>query len=492
MDSKRLSRRHFVASCAAVATGLMVAACAPKVVEVTKIVKEVVQETVIVEGTPQVVEREVTKVVKETVVMEKVVEAAPVEWPTVRWAAKPPDEGYDTFMGLLEAWETEHKIRVLYEPIPGGWDEIIQKMMAGFAAGDAPEIWRMYGPFVRKCIDFEVALNLTPFIEAENFDMSDFVPGQLLASQKQGRQYGMPDYCGIWGMYYNADILEEAGLPIPDPATWDVDQYREYTLRVTKRDSSGLLTQAGTEVNNSLEFGLSTAIWSFGGEVSDEDRVICKMSESLAMDAMRFRAAQMWEDRVIPSPAESSALNIAGGWGIFPSGRSAFHENGAWFLCQGVGNIPAIADKFRYGTLPHYKGPTGKRETFCTTDTWMASTQAEHPDACWEFEKFLVSPERQAHLATNGRLQPARKSKAHLWENAVKKVALETNPKLEELDLSAFVEGYAYARPMYWWRCNTAVMEILKPVLDQIFITNTGTVDELIPDVCKEIDGITC
>ncbi|MBM3190719.1 MAG: extracellular solute-binding protein [Chloroflexi bacterium] len=472
MSEKRLTRREVLRSAGiAGAAGLLVA-CQPAVVE------KVVEKTVVV--------------TEEKVVEKVVVEKALVDWPTVRWAARPPGEGYDAIMKLLDEWQTEKKIRVMYEPIPGGWDEIIQKMMAGFAAGDAPEIWRMYGPYVRKCIDFKIAMNLTPFIEKEDFDLSDFVPGQLLASQKEGQQYGVPDYCGIWGMYYNIDILEEAGLPLPDKETWDVDQYTEYSIKLTKRDASGMLEQAGAETSTSLEFGLSTAIWSFGGQVSDEDRVICKMSEPLAMDALKFKAAQKWEHKVTPSPAESSALNLAGGWGIFPSGKSAFHENGAWFLCNGCGNIPAIADKFRYGCLPHWKGPTGKRETFCTTDTWMASPLAEYPDACWEFEKFLCGVEMQTILAQHAHLQPARRSVVHLWADAVKDIALKTNPKLEDLDVSPFVEGYAYAQPMYWWNCHTAVMEVLKPVLDQIYVTNTGTVDELIPNVCQEISTITC
>lgn len=54
---------------------LLVSCAAPKVVEVTRVIKEVVKETVIVAGTPEVVEREVTKIVKEEVtkVVEKVV-----------------------------------------------------------------------------------------------------------------------------------------------------------------------------------------------------------------------------------------------------------------------------------------------------------------------------------------------------------------------------------------------------------------------------------
>ena len=466
MSERRLTRRDLLRSAGVAGAAVALAACQPAVVE------KVVEKTVLV---------------KETVMVKEV-----EKWKTVRWAARPPGEGYDQIMELLDIWEEEHKIRVLYEPIPGGWDEIIQKMMAGFAAGDAPEIWRMYGPYVRKCIDFGIAMNLTPFIEAEDFDLSDFIEGQLLASQKEGQQYGVPDYCGVWGMYYNMDIIEEAGLPLPNKDTWDVQQYTEYTLKLTKRDANGMLELAGAETSTSLEFGLSTAIWSFGGEVSDEDRVICKMSEPLAMDALKFKAAQKWEHKVTPSPAESAALNVAGGWGIFNSGKAVFHENGAWFLCSGCGNVPAIGDKFRYGILPHWKGPTGHRETFCTTDTWMASPLAEYPDACWEFEKMLCGPEMQTILARYAYLQPARKSVAHLWADAVKEWALRTNPKLEDLDVSPFVEGYAYARPMFWWKCHTAVMEVLKPVLDQIYVTNSGTVDELIPNVCQEISEITC
>jgi len=496
VKTQSLSRRSFLRATAAATGAVALGACQPKVVE------KIVKETVVVKEAVEV-EKEVTRVVEKNVevekevtrVVEKVKEVAKevaVDWPTVRWAGKPVDVAYDVMMGLLDVWEDENKIRVLHEPIPGGWDEIAQKMLAGVAAGDAPDIWRMYGPFVRKCIDFEIANNLTPYIEKEDYDLSDFVQGQLLASQKQGGQYGVPDYCGIWLMFYNADLIEEAGLPIPDPETWDVQKYTEYAQKLTKRDSNDMLEQAGTETNNSLAFDLSASIWAYGGEVSDKDRVICRMSEPLAIDALNWKADLKWKYQVTPSAAESAALNLAGGWGIFPSGKAGFREDGIWFLCNGCGNIPAIGDKFRYGILPHVKGPTGRRETFCTTDTWMASRQSKYPDACWEFEKFLCGPERQEILAKFSNLQPARKSKAHLFADAVREVAMETNPKLEELDLTAAIEGYDYARPMNWWACDSAVMEELQPVLDQIYTTGSGTVDELIPDICKRISEITC
>lgn len=70
---KKLNRRDFLRMAAMAAAGVVAAACQPqtviveKEVKVTEVVKEVVKETVVVEGTPKVVEKEVTTVVEKVV-----------------------------------------------------------------------------------------------------------------------------------------------------------------------------------------------------------------------------------------------------------------------------------------------------------------------------------------------------------------------------------------------------------------------------------------
>ena len=70
--TRRMTRRELLRVGGLGSMVALLAACQPKVVEkivekeVTKIIKEVVKETIIVEGTPQVVEREVTRVVEAT------------------------------------------------------------------------------------------------------------------------------------------------------------------------------------------------------------------------------------------------------------------------------------------------------------------------------------------------------------------------------------------------------------------------------------------
>ena len=64
MTMEELTRRDFLRLSAATVSGVLLAACQPKIVEVTKIVEKpvekIVKETVIVAGTPKVVEKVIT------------------------------------------------------------------------------------------------------------------------------------------------------------------------------------------------------------------------------------------------------------------------------------------------------------------------------------------------------------------------------------------------------------------------------------------------
>jgi len=474
MDSaKKLNRRQFLRWSALAAGAATLSSCAPKTVE------KVVQQTVEVKET----------VVQEATVVKEATVVQTVDWPKLRWVYNPNTQSQAQTLAALNKFQDDNKIRVEFEPNPGDWGSITQKMLASFAAGDAPDIFIQYGPYVRMCIDKSIVLPYNPFIEKESFDMTQFVQGQIDAGTKNGQIYGFPNYCGIWGTWVNLDLFEQAGVPKPDNDSWDINAYLEAAQKVVKRDSNGNLLQAGTELNNALEFGLSPAIWSYGGEVSDETRTQCRMSEPKAMEALQVCADMVWKYKLTPSAAESAALATAGGWGLFPSGKTGMRDDGSWFFCC---NMEAIADKFHYTVIPHWKGPDGKRATFCTTDLWMTNAKTKFPDACWTFLKWIGGPDMNRVRMTYEHLQPAIKSIAPEWVKAATDYAVSLNPKESDLDLQPFIDAYEYARPMFWWACHTAVMEILQPVLDQIYTTGKGTVKDLIPPICEKIDKITC
>lgn len=484
--TRLLSRRQVLRYGATGAALATLAACQPKIIKETvvveKPVEKVVKETVVVEGKEKVVEK--------TVVVEKqVVKEVAKSMPVVRWVYFMPTDGRDDLLRLLNDFQNEKAISVQFEPDVGGWDAISEKMLAEFAAGNAPDVWINYGPYVRKCIDKKIALSFNEFLDRDKLDLSDFIKGQLDAGTKDGKMYGMPNYCGIWGMWYNKDIFDAAGVPVPNK-TWTHDDFLNAAQKLCKRDDKGVMTQAGVEPALSLEFGLSTTVWSYGGEVSDEDRIKCLLDQELPMAALQERADLKWKYKLVPSDAEATAMNTAGGWGTFPSGKAAMREDGAWFFCC---NMDAIKDKFLYGWAPHWKGPgpKGRQVTFCTTDLWLANQRTKNPDAVWEFVKWVIGKDAATWRINWEHTQPALKSLFPVWEKSIQEFIVKKNPKMEgQLDMSPFKEGYDYARPMFWWQCHTEVMEQLNPVIDQIYKTGKGEVKNLIPEVTQKINGM--
>ena len=89
--SRRISRRELLRYAGLVSSAGLLAACQPKIVEVTKIVKEevakVVKETVVVKEAVEV-EKEVTRVVEE--IVEKEVERSSRRPLLSRWPRRNP------------------------------------------------------------------------------------------------------------------------------------------------------------------------------------------------------------------------------------------------------------------------------------------------------------------------------------------------------------------------------------------------------------------
>jgi ABC-type glycerol-3-phosphate transport system substrate-binding protein len=255
---------------------------------------------------------------------------------------------------------------------------------------------------------------------------------------------------------------------------------------LTKRDADGKPERLAMDIFFSLEFTISTHIWSWGGEVHDpEDNHICRLSEPIAMEAMEWLADLRWKHQVTGTPAENDAMKTVG-WGLFATDKIATKCDGSWALQVWV---ETIADRFEWGVFPQYKGPgaDGKRETFHTTDTWMIYSQSKVPDAAWEWLKFATDQEWQRMQMQTRLIQPARRSLAPEWKGIVQEKLVAANPKLEDVDLQIFVDGFDYARPMVQFAKHTEAMEILTPVFDQIYETGKGTVADLIPDACAKV-----
>ena len=472
---KTLGRREFLRAAAVACGGAALAACQPTVVEVEREVEKIVEREVPVEV-------EVEKVVE---VEREVVRAAEAQ-PVVRFTGFfGVGDIQDDLQPVLDEFERESGIRLAAETTAGDDRAKMQAMLANIAAGTAQDLHRSWGPHMRALIERDIMMNLTPFIEIDYTDeFQDFSPAQLSSAVLDGHQYGLPQYNGCWAFTYNKDMFDEAGLEYPT-ADWGPEDVLAASEKMTTRDSGGRPLTFGIRDGFSFEFTVSTVIWSWGAEVHDpEDNRISRLREPLALEAMQWLADLRWRHQVAPTPAEADSVEMPGAGNVFRMGLCGITAEGSWGI-NGLFN--QAGDRFAWDVIPHFRGPTGHRETFATTDMWLMWEGTRHPEAAWEALKFLTGYEYQRLQIRQGFLQPARLSLSPEWLDTISAKAVEVNPKLEGVDFSVFTEAYRYARPMVFYAQHSEAREILSPELDKVFVLGTAKAEEVIPQACEQI-----
>ena len=102
----------------------------------------------------------------------------------------------------------------------GSYTDAGTKMQAALAAGEAPVLAQMEIGMLGIFADADQLVDLQKFVDEENYDMSDFMPGLLDASYYDGALVALPHSRSVPVLYYNKDRFKEAGLE-EAPVTWD-------------------------------------------------------------------------------------------------------------------------------------------------------------------------------------------------------------------------------------------------------------------------------
>jgi ABC-type glycerol-3-phosphate transport system substrate-binding protein len=200
---------------------LVLAACAPETVEVTRVVE--VEKTVEVE---KQVEKEVvvTQVVEVTKEVEKVVEVevekeVPVEKDIViynSYASDPAPREADAmlvqmFMEKYPNYEVVHST-VAHE-------DFKQAIRAYLTASTPPDVMTWFaGNRARFFIDKDLIMDISDVWANEGWNES-YPAGFRAMSSVDGKQYFLPTSWYWWAVYYSKSLFEQYGLQ--EPETWD-------------------------------------------------------------------------------------------------------------------------------------------------------------------------------------------------------------------------------------------------------------------------------
>lgn len=226
-----------------------------------------------------------------------------------------------------------------------------------------------------------------------------FLPQEAQRSaDADGRWHGIGSTWVAPHIYYNADLLEAAGVTPPgfkDDEIWDWDTFVANAKLMTL-DANGLHPDdEGFDPNNIVQWGASypivpnptfliAAVYSNGGKYITEDG-LSGLDSPEAMQALQNLADLIHVHHVAPPSSAMASLGMDNTQ-MLNTGRLAMAIDGSWALSwinpttlsvpMGVGALPKMATTATY-LQAHFHAV-------------LAATQ--YPDEAWEWVRFLATP----------------------------------------------------------------------------------------------------
>lgn len=281
----------------------------------------------------------------------------------------------------FEAANPEHDIQI--EVVP--WDVLLQKLTTDISAGTNADL-SIIG--TRWLLDF-VSEGIAAPLDARMDDefRGRFFEAFLSPSVMEGQTYGLPIAASARAMYYNKDLLEQAGVGVPE--TWSELSVAASKISALGDDFAGFGMQ-GKEIETDVYFYY--AFWAFGGNIIDADG-----TSGLDSDAA-YQAAALYKEMIDAGATQPgvTSYNREDVQNLFKQGRVGMMITAPFLSTQ----IAEEAPDLNYGVTTIPAGPEGLRGTYGVTDSIIMFENSQVKDTAWEFLDMLFTTEWREEFTT--------------------------------------------------------------------------------------------
>ncbi len=290
-----------------------------------------------------------------------------------------------TFEQIRELWAQEHPdIEIEAEFLVD--DGMSDKYMLALQNGTAADVVSCALDWTTTFGNAGLLAPLNEYIENDGVDISMYVPGAIDASTVDGSLYALPFRSETYVLFYNKDLLAEAGYD-KAPETWD--EVKEIAAACTKDGVAGYGI-CGTNYGN-FSFQYITMLRCHGGTILNEDNTASALGSDVAL-----QVAQLYKDLSAYAPASMLENDNVANRTLFASGKIAMYLSGIYDVPEIMKANPDL--NFACAMVPTGNG--AERSTILGGWSVGVAECSENKEAAWEFVKFLTSPEI-AKLYTN-------------------------------------------------------------------------------------------
>jgi len=348
---------------------------------------------------------------------------------------------------IIEEYEAANPhVNIERTYVPFG--DLKNKLLLGSAAGQLPDVIWIDNPDHQAFAAAGVLADITKEVE-EWGEAEHFFEGPWSSTMYDGKNYGIPNSSNNLALYYNADMLEAAG--VEPPKTWD-----ELVVAAEKLTKPGVYGFAASAVRNEQgTFQFLPFVWQAGADLTSFDSQ--GTVDAIALWKTMVDGGYMSKE-VLTQDQQAIMLQ-------FVAGNVAMMVNGTW-------QIPALEKDATFNwdivTLPT-KAQGG---TILGGENWAITSTSKHKDVAWDIIKFAQQPEYlKTYLQAAGRL-PSRKD-------------LIEDPFWQENErLKIFADGMATAKARAYGPDYPKISEAVQEMIHQVL---TGVKSP--EDAVKEADG---
>jgi multiple sugar transport system substrate-binding protein len=376
-----------------------------------------------------------------------------------------------------------------------GYDDYWTKLTAGFVAGTGPDVFTNHLSRFPEYAERDLLVNLDELDSTAGFSADEFQEGLTdLWAGEDGEPYGIPKDFDAIGLFFNEEMLADAGLTPEDleDLDWnpeDGGSYEDVLARLTV-DANGVRgDEEGFDPDNVETYGLASngsgnaagqTTWSWlaastGWTFTDADT----WGEEYNFDDPRLQETLAWLFGLVDKGYMASFQEV----GTEPnmqqqigSGSAALAPDGSWMI-----NTYAQLDGVGVDTAPLPEGPVGNSVTMYNGLADSISAQSENPDEAGLLVEHLGSAQCQNTVGDAAVVLPARPESTEQAVNAFAE---------DDIDVAPFTEVVEEGNTLYFpvTRNFGAIEQLLTPIMDELYIG--GREPDTLTEVNDRVNGL--
>lgn len=317
---------------------------------------------------------------------------------------------------VIEEFESKNPSITITNRIFGSPDQYLPALQAAVSGGDIPEI---FAPHTR-ALEYGksgISLDLKAELGAEFTDQ--FFESANNQYTENGAQYGIGWMAQTFGVFYNPELMEAAGVD-GEPETWD-----------DLIDAAGKLREAGTAPlaasfnpgTSGLDFFLPLIT-----QVADDPTWYLKLDKG--EDGFAYTSPEVIEalgvfEKIVQGKVFQDGAGATQGpeaTQLFYTGKSAMLFSGSWSP-QGIAQDaePDFVESYKVMKNPALNSGDRHWTANQAGAGWAVSSAEKTKDATLEFLQYLYSDEQYSSLMNDSNSMPATKAAAETIEDPMMK-----------------------------------------------------------------------